>query len=146
MRRREFITLVSGAAVAWPLKAGAQQGDRVRRLAVILPYPENDPQAQARAKALQSGLRQARWIEGQNLRTDYRWEASDVERIRSHAADLVRVRPDVIVANSTPVVSALLLETRTIPIVFVSVTDPVRTQEATSPASLTSNLRFSESW
>src|SRR5262249_36136722 len=94
-------------------------------LGVILPYPENDPQTRARTQALQSGLREAGWIEGQNLRTEYRWEATEAERIRAHAAELAGLKPDLILANSTPVVSALLRETRTIPIVFVSVTDPV---------------------
>jgi putative tryptophan/tyrosine transport system substrate-binding protein len=125
MRRRNFIAALASTTIAWSLTARAQQPDRVRRLAVILPYPENDLQSQARAKALQAGLRQAGWVEGQNLRTDYRWEASDVERIRSYAADVTKLKPDVIVANSTPVVGALLRETRDIPIVFVSVTDPV---------------------
>jgi putative ABC transport system substrate-binding protein len=125
MRRRDFIADLGATAAMWPVVSRAQQSNRIRQLAVILPYPESDPQSQARVKALQAGLQQAGWIEGQNLRTDYRWEASDVERIRYHAADVARLKPDAIVANSTPVVGALLRETRTIPIVFVSVTDPV---------------------
>jgi putative ABC transport system substrate-binding protein len=125
MRRREFITLLGGAAVAWPRAAWAQQAPRVRTVGVILPYPQNDAQSQARAKAFSFGLQQAGWIEGQNLRTEFRWEATEPERIRVHSADLVRLQADVILANSTPVVSALLQETHTVPIVFVSVTDPV---------------------
>jgi putative ABC transport system substrate-binding protein len=122
--RREFITLLGGVA-AWPAAARGQQGDRMRRIGVILPYPESDPQSQARTRAFRIALQKEGWIEGQNLRIDYRWEASDVDPIRSHTADLVRLKPDVILANSTPVVSALLRETRSIPIVFVSVSDPV---------------------
>ena len=107
MRRREFITLLGGAAVAWPRAAWAQQAPRVRTVGVILPYPQNDAQSQARAKAFSFGLQQAGWIEGQNLRTEFRSEATEPERIRVHSADLVRLQADVILANSTPVVSAL---------------------------------------
>jgi len=125
MRRREFITLLGGAAAAWPLAARAEQADRVRRIAVILPYPENDPQSQARTAIFRAALQELGWVEGRNVRLDLRWDASNFERIRKHAVDLLGEKPDVIVANSTPVVTALLEEHHSAPIVFVSVSDPV---------------------
>jgi ABC-type uncharacterized transport system substrate-binding protein len=122
--RRQFVTLLGGAAATWAGPARAQR-ERVRRVAVILPYPKNDTQSQARIETFRAALQQAGWIEGQDLVLEVRWDATDVERIRSHAVELANLKPDVIVANSTPVVSALFRETRVVPIVFVSVTDPV---------------------
>ena len=126
MRRREFITLLGGAAVAWPRAAWAQQAPRVRTVGVILPYPQNDPQSQARAKAFSFGLQQA----GSSRRTK-KCGPNFAGRQRSPSVS-VSIPPTwydckrmSFVANSTPVVSALLQETHTVPIVFVSVTDPV---------------------
>jgi putative ABC transport system substrate-binding protein len=97
----------------------------MRRLAVIVPYPENDPQSQARTEALQHALRELGWAEDRNMRIDYRWAANEPERTRVLAAELVKLKPEVILANSTLVVAELLRATRTIPIVFVSVADPL---------------------
>jgi putative ABC transport system substrate-binding protein len=124
--RRKFIALLGGATTAWAVATRAQQpAGKPRRLGVILPYREDDPQSQARTDALRATLREAGWIEGRNLQSIYRWDATEPERIRAYARDIVGLEPDLIVANSTPVATAVLRETRTIPIVFVSVTDPI---------------------
>jgi len=125
VKRRAFITFLGGAAAAWPLAARAEQAERVRRVAVILPYPENDPQSQARTAIFRAALKERGWVEGRNVQLDLRWDASNLERIQKHAVDLLREKPDVILANSTPVVAALVKEHHTVPIVFVSVSDPV---------------------
>src|SRR4029450_152202 len=125
MKRREFITLMGGAAAAWPLAAGAQPSERMRRIGVLLAVAEDHVQAQLRVKALQKGLRDLGWVEGRNIRIDYRFAASDPNRIKEYVAELVRLAPDVIVANSTPVIAALRQATSTIPIVFAGLNDPV---------------------
>jgi ABC-type uncharacterized transport system substrate-binding protein len=125
MKRRHFITLLGGAAAAWPLAARAQQSERTPRIGVLIPYAENDPEAQPRVTALRRGLAQLGWTEGRNVRLEYRWSASDAASIRRLARELVELQPDVILTESTPVTSAALHETRTIPIVFVQVGDPV---------------------
>ena len=122
--RRSFITLIGGAA-AWPLAARAQQPEQKRRIGVLIPYAENDPEAQPRVTALRRGLAQLGWTEGRNVRLEYRWSASDAASIRRLARELVELQPDVILTESTPVTAAALHETRTIPIVFVQVGDPV---------------------
>jgi putative ABC transport system substrate-binding protein len=123
MRRREVITLL-GAAAAWPLAARAQQNG-VRRIGVLMGWAETDPEAKADLAAFVQGLAQLGWAEGRNLRIDYRWANGDVERMRTFAKELVDLRPDVILANTTPATAALQRETRAIPIVFVIVSDPV---------------------
>jgi putative ABC transport system substrate-binding protein len=125
MRRREFITLLGGAAAAWPLAARAQQGERVRRIGVLMHLPERDPEAQARVRALLHGLQQLGWSEGRNVRIDYCFGAADVERARRYAAELIALAPDVIQASGTGPVAALQQATRTVPIVFAQVPDPV---------------------
>jgi ABC-type uncharacterized transport system substrate-binding protein len=126
MRRREFINLFGSAAVAWPLLARAQQRERVRRVGVLQTPSESDPQKQTRTEAFEQALRQLGWIIGDNLRIDYRWGAAgDVERIRRYAAELVALGPDVIVVVGTANVAPLLQATRTVPIVFAFVADPV---------------------
>jgi putative tryptophan/tyrosine transport system substrate-binding protein len=120
--RREFVTLLGGAAAAWPRAARAQQ---VRRIGVVMPYTQDDPEDQARVAALQDGLRQAGWIEGRNLRSEYHWYAGETERARAIAMELVEQRPELIVVGTTIGSVALKQETRTIPLVFVGVTDPV---------------------
>src|SRR6266446_6704981 len=125
MRRREFITLLGGAAAVWPLAARAQQGQRMRRVSLLLPLAEDDPEAQSRVKAFKHGLRDVEWVEGRNIRIDYRFSASDPNRLKGYVAELVSLAPDVIVANSTPVLAALRQATTTIPIVFAVVNDPV---------------------
>jgi ABC-type uncharacterized transport system substrate-binding protein len=126
IRRREFITLVGGAAVAWPVAARAQQqGERMRRIGVLMNLTAEDAESQARNTAFLQALRQLGWTDGGNVRIDYRWAAADPERFRLYAAELVASAPDVIVAYATPAVAALQQATRTLPIVFVSVIDPV---------------------
>jgi putative tryptophan/tyrosine transport system substrate-binding protein len=125
MRRREFIAGVSSAAAAWPLAARAQQGERMRRIGVLDVLAHNDPEGHARTAALLRTLQQLGWTDGRNVRIDHRWGANDPERIRGHAAELVALAPDVILAVGTLTVGPLLQATRTVPIVFVQVADPV---------------------
>src|SRR6266436_8538066 len=123
MRRREFITLLGGAA-AWPLAARAQQGDRVRRIGVLMYLAADDAEGQARLAAFAQALKQLGWSDGRNLQIDTRWATAD--DIRRHAAELVALAPDVLVAaTGTATVAPLLQATRTVPIVFVIVVDPV---------------------
>jgi putative tryptophan/tyrosine transport system substrate-binding protein len=124
VRRREFIALLGGAAVAWPVAARAQAA-RIRRVGLLLNLSENDLEAQRLLPAFWEGLAQLRWADGRNLRIDYRWASGDISRIRTFAKELVELSPDVIVGYGTPVVVALQQETRSIPILFLSVTDPV---------------------
>jgi putative ABC transport system substrate-binding protein len=124
MKRREFITLLGGAAFAWPLAARAQQAERVRRIGVLMYLAARDAEAQARLAAFVQALRQLGWSEGRNLRIDTRWATAD--DVRRHAAELVALAPDVLLAGTgTPTVPPLLEATRTVPIVFVTVIDPV---------------------
>src|SRR5262249_6292931 len=123
VKRRAFISLLGGAA-AWPLAARAQQGERVRRIGVLVPQDQDSPVAQARIAALLQELRQLGWT-GRNARIDIHWAEADAENIRKHAAELATLAPDVILANGSVVVAPLLQATRTVPIVFVVVPDPV---------------------
>jgi putative tryptophan/tyrosine transport system substrate-binding protein len=125
MRRRDVITLLGGTAAAWPLAARAQQGDRMRRIGALMGWDENDPEAQFNLAAFVQGLQQLGWVDGRNVRIDYRWANGDINRMRMFAKELVDLQPDVILANTTPVTAALQRETRMIPIVFVIVSDPV---------------------
>jgi putative ABC transport system substrate-binding protein len=126
MRRREFIiAALSSATAAWPLTARAQQPTGIRRLGVLLNLSENDVEAQRLVTAFRQGLAQQGWADGRNLRIDYRWAGGDAGRITAFAKELVVLSPDIIVAYATPSVVALQQETRSIPIVFLSVTDPV---------------------
>jgi putative ABC transport system substrate-binding protein len=130
MQRREFITLVGGAATTWPpLAARAQQPDRMRRVSVLFGLAEKDPEAISRVKAFRLGMRDLGWIEGRNVQIEYRFAWTNLESIKEsinkHVAEVVRLAPDVIVANSTAVMAALQPATSTIPIVFVVVNDPV---------------------
>jgi putative ABC transport system substrate-binding protein len=124
MRRREFITIVGGAAISCPLAALAQQSEQMRRIAVLTIFAENDPEGQARANALQQKLQDLGWTDGRNVRFEYR-RVVDPDRIPGFAAELVRLTPDVIVAYGSPALAALRRETHSIPIVFVQVTNPV---------------------
>jgi putative ABC transport system substrate-binding protein len=124
MRRREFITLLGGAA-AWPLAARAQQRERMRRIGVLMPLPADDPVVQARVAAFAQGLQQSGWTIGRNVQIDTRWAAADADRIRSHAAELVALAPDVILTSGNAGVAPLLQASRTVPIVFAIVPDPV---------------------
>jgi putative ABC transport system substrate-binding protein len=124
MKRREFITLMGGAA-AWPLAARAQPPDPMRRIGVLMARGENDPAAKASLSGFTQALGELGWTDGGNLRMDFRWTAGNVDLMRMFAKELVNLRPDVILANSTPVTAALQRETRTIPIVFAGISDPV---------------------
>lgn len=125
MRRRDFITLVGGAAAGWPLAARAQRSDQMRRIGVLMSFAADDAAAQARLTVFLQTLQQLGWMDGRNVRIDIRWSASEPERIRRYAAELVAFMPDVILASTTPGVAALQQATRTLPIVFVQVADPV---------------------
>ena len=124
-RRREFITLLGGAAAGWPLAARAQQGERMRRIGVLMPAAADDAEFQARVAAFLQGLQQLGWTIGRNVRIDTRWAAAEPRSIRKHAAELVALAPDVILAAGTATVAPLLQATRTVPIVFAIVADPV---------------------
>jgi putative tryptophan/tyrosine transport system substrate-binding protein len=125
MRRREFIALAGSAAVAWPRAVMAQRPDRVRRIGVLMELAASDPQARSNVAALQRSLHELGWLEGSNLGIDYRWAPDDPVLVWKFAKELVELRPDVIVAHSSPVVATLLGQTRNIPIVFVSISDPI---------------------
>ena len=125
MKRREFITLLGGAAAAWPLAARAQQGERMRRIGVLLPAAADDPEFQARVGAFLQGLQQSGWTIGRNVRIDTRWATTDAGEIRRHAAELAALEPDVILADGASALGPLLQTTRTVPIVFPVVGDPV---------------------
>jgi ABC-type uncharacterized transport system substrate-binding protein len=124
MRRREFLGALGGAA-AWPLAARAQQGERMRRIGVLMNFAVDDPEAQSRNAGFLQGLSELGWTVGRNLRIDYRWGAGDTDRHRQYAAELLALAPDVILANSSAALSSLLQATRTVPIVFTTVADPV---------------------
>ncbi len=126
MRRREFITLLGGAAAAWPLAARAQQADRVRRIGALIGAPSADnPDAQANIRAFLQVLQQLGWTDGRNVRIDIRWGAGNADDIRKYAAELAALAPDVIFASGTASVGPMLQATRTVPIVFANVADPV---------------------
>src|SRR5262245_6667192 len=118
MRRREFITLVGSAAATWPLAAPAQQGERMRRVGVLMSRAADDPEGQARIDAFRQGLQELGWIEGRNVQIDTRWPAFGFEEYRKYATELVAIAPDVILAAATPSVQALQQVSRTVPIVF----------------------------
>jgi putative ABC transport system substrate-binding protein len=124
IQRREFITLL-GSAAAWPLAARAQQGDRVRRIGVLMPWDENDPLRKPELSAFTQALADLGWTDGRNLRMDLRWAGGDINRIRALARESVGLQPDIIVTNGTPATVAVERKTRTIPIVFANVSDPV---------------------
>src|SRR5262245_8615301 len=126
MKRREFITLLGGtAAAAWPLTARARQGERMRHVAAAVAWTPGDVQSSPSLAAFTKGLQELGWVNGRNIRLEYRWTEGAVDRIHAIAKELVDLHPDVIIAHSTPVAAALQRETRTIPIVFVNVSDPV---------------------
>jgi putative ABC transport system substrate-binding protein len=126
MRLRDFVILLGGSAVApWPLAARAQQGERMRRIGVLTNFFADDPEWQIRIAAFRQGLSELGWSEGGNVRIDTRWGGGDVDRYRRHAAELLALAPDVILANSSAALAPLLQATRTVPIVFTTVADPV---------------------
>jgi ABC-type uncharacterized transport system substrate-binding protein len=125
MKRREFITLLGGAAATWPVVARAQQRDRMRRIGVLMPASADDAESQTRVGAFLQGLQQLGWTIGRNVRVDTHWATSDAASIRKHAAELAALAPDAILAFGASTVGPLLQETRTVPIVFPVVGDPV---------------------
>jgi putative tryptophan/tyrosine transport system substrate-binding protein len=133
VRRREFIMLLGGVAAS-PISALAQQSTRVRRIAALMGYPEGDAQAQANVAALQQGLQNLGWIEGRNLRIDYRWVGGDPDKARASARELIGFEPDVILTSTNQVTRIVQQETRTIPVVFAFVGDPVGSGFAASLA------------
>ena len=125
MRRREFITLLGGAAAVWPFTARAQQGERMRRIGVLMPIAADDPEGQTRIAAFQQGLQQLGWTDGRNVRIETRWSRGNADDIRKYAAELATLSPDVILATGSNTMGPLLQATRAVPIVFVTVPDPV---------------------
>ena len=125
MRRRQFITLLGGAVAAWPIAGHAQQGERMRRIGVLMPFGEGHPVAQARLAAFLQGLQQLSWIDGRNVRIDYRWSAGDANRTRKFATELIALEPEVVMAFTSAAVAPLRQATSTVPIVFAVVADPV---------------------
>src|SRR6202035_2174284 len=125
MQRREFITLLGSAAAGWPLAAHAQQSGAMRRIGVLLGGAESDPQAIDGFAAFRTSLHELGWIEGNNIQIDIRYGAADLDRMRAYAKELVALRPDVLVGQTTGATAALHRETTTIPIVFLVVSDPV---------------------
>ena len=125
IRRRELLVTLGGAAAVWPLAVRAQQGERVRRIGMLVALASDDPEAQARNAAFLQTLSELGWTVGRNVQIDYRWSGADADRIRKAASELVALAPDLIQANSTPALASLLQATRTVPIVFTQVADPV---------------------
>jgi putative tryptophan/tyrosine transport system substrate-binding protein len=126
VRRREFISLLGGAAAAWPLAAGAQQGERKRRIGVLMAHAENDAEFHDYLSAFREGLQKLGWTEGRNIQIDSRWGAlDDAEARRQSAKELVALQPDLILTQNTPPTASMLEQTRAIPVVFVIVADPV---------------------
>jgi len=124
MRRRDFINIIGGAA-AWPLAARAQEGDRMRRLGILMAGAESDPQYQADVAVFREGLQKLGWVDGQNIRIEVRWAGFDAETMRRYAEELIALQPDLILSNDTPTTATLLEQTRSVPIVFATVADPV---------------------
>jgi ABC-type uncharacterized transport system substrate-binding protein len=140
MRRRDFIKMLAGSAAAWPAVTRAQQGERVRLIGVLMGYAETDPIAQSFVAAFRGALANVGWTEGSNLRIELRWGAGDADKIWTFAKELVDLRPDAILGQDTPVIGALARETRTIPIVFATVADPVGSRFVASLAHPGGNI------
>jgi putative ABC transport system substrate-binding protein len=140
MRRREFIRLLGGAAATPPLALRAQPGEPTRRIAVLMAFAENDPGAQANIIAFQQALQKLGWTDGRNVRIDYRWGAADPERIRGYAIELVGLKPDVILVSTSLGLQPLRQETRSIPIVFTQISEPVQSGFVASMAHPGGNI------
>jgi len=140
MRRRDFITLIGGAAVTWPITSHAQPSNKTRLIGVLISYAESDPAGQSEVAAFRGGLAKLGWTEGSNLRVELRWGNADPDRIRTLAKELVDLRPDVILSPTTLVTAALSHETRTIPVVFVNVANPIASGFAASLARPGGNI------
>ena len=140
MRRRDFIKVVTGSAMAWPLAAHAQQGERMRLIGVLMAWPESYPRAPSWLAAFRGALAKLGWTEGNNIRIELRWSAADADRIKTLAKELINLRPDAIFSQTTPAITALARETQTIPIVFVLVSDPIDSGFAASLAHPSGNI------
>jgi ABC-type uncharacterized transport system substrate-binding protein len=140
MIRRDFIKVIGGGAVAWPLPAQAQQPERMRRIGVVMGYAESDPNGHLQVEAFRQQLRKLGWVEGNNIKIDFRFAADNPERIRALALELLGLGPDVMVSNSNVVTTILQSEVRTIPLVFVSVSDPIGSGFVTDLARPTGNV------
>src|SRR5262245_53773188 len=126
MRRRDFIKAIAGSAVVWPLTVRAQQGERLRRIGVLPGGQDtDDPRSQPNIAAFLQALQQLGWVDGRNVKIEYRWPAADADKTRKYAAELVALAPDVILTIGSPSLASLLQSTRTVPIVFVAVSDQV---------------------
>jgi putative tryptophan/tyrosine transport system substrate-binding protein len=125
VNRRSFITLLGGAATAWPIAARAQQAEQMRRIGVLMAYAENDPEAQAFVTAFREALQKLGWVEGRNIRTETRWGTGDAEALQQSTKELLALQPEVILAANTPATASLLGQTRVVPMVFATVVDPV---------------------
>jgi len=146
MRRRDFITLLAGAAAAWPLAARAQQTDRIRRIGVLMGYSEADPAAQAQVAALRQELQKLGWDEGRNIRIDVRFPGTDPGRVRAILMELMSLTPDLLVSNTNLVTEVVQAEVRTLPIVFTSVGDPVGSGFVNNEARPNGNLTGFANW
>jgi putative ABC transport system substrate-binding protein len=146
MQRREFISLLGGAAVAWPLAAQAQQGGGMRRISVLMGYAEADPAAQAQVAALRQELQKLGWDEERNIRIDVRFPGTDAGRVRAILMELMSLTPDVLVSNSNLVTAVVQEEVRTLPIVFISVGDPVGSGFVNNEARPNGNLTGFANW
>ena len=124
MRRRQFLGVL-GAAATWPVAARAQQAERVRRIGMLLGFPDTDPESPARIELFQQTLDRLGWKEGRNVHIDYRWAGAERNRLQMHAKDLIRAMPDVVVAETSPATAALKQESRTTPIVFINAGNPI---------------------
>src|ERR1700730_1316481 len=124
-KRREFVGLLGSAAAAWSSTAHAQQPERMRRIGVLMLYPENDPEGQLRATAFRQGLQKLGWVVGRNVQIDFQWGLGDADWLRSAATQLLRLLPDVILANGTPAAKTMQQASRTVPVIFIAGSDPV---------------------
>jgi putative ABC transport system substrate-binding protein len=140
MRRREFITLLGGAATGWPLRAGAQQADRVWHIGVLMDLAASDPEGKDRIAAFQQTLQQIGWTDGRNVRIDIRWAGDDLNHLKAQAAELVGLMPDVIMAAGNFLLSELQRSTKTIPIVFTTISGPVESGFVASLARPGANI------
>jgi putative ABC transport system substrate-binding protein len=131
-RRRDFVSLIGGAAAAWPLSARAQQANQVRRIGVLMGYASNDPEGQALLAEFTQYLAELGWAEGRNVRIDVRWGGSNVDLLHTFAKELIGLQPDVLLASSSPTTATLAGETQTIPIIFALIADPIGSRFVTS--------------
>jgi putative ABC transport system substrate-binding protein len=146
MKRREFITLLGGGAAAWPLAARAQQGERMRRVGILMGYAEADPAAQTQVVALRQELQKLGWDEGRNIRIDVRFPGTDAGRVRAILMELMNLTPDLLVSNTNLVTEVVQAEVRTLPIVFTSVGDPVGSGFVNNEARPNGNLTGFANW